>query len=135
MPKNPIRVAVVDDHAMIRAGWCTLLRACTLLKAFDDLQLVGAASNGREAVRLCAEAHPDVVLMDLVMPVMDGIAATREIRQIMPNIRVVATTSLFNESLVPKALASGAVGHVSKSAPFAEIANAIRAASVLALPG
>ena len=82
-----IRVLLVDDHAVVRSG------LGAFLLAFDDLELVGEASGGEEAVRLCPQVRPDVVLMDLVMPGMDGAAATRVIRQRCPHIQVIALTS------------------------------------------
>ncbi|MFO7661808.1 MAG: response regulator transcription factor, partial [Chloroflexota bacterium] len=83
----PIRVLIVDDHAVVRSG------LAAFLSAYDDLFLAGEAANGEEAVRRCAECRPDVVLMDLVMPGMDGAAATREIRASCPHVQVVVLTS------------------------------------------
>jgi NarL family two-component system response regulator LiaR len=118
----PIRVLIVDDHDMVRSG------LIVFLDAFDDLELVGEAADGTEAVRLCADTHPSVVLMDLVMPQMDGIAATRAIREAYPSVQVVALTSFSDQDLVHRALQAGAVGYVLKNAPIDELANAIRAA-------
>ena len=87
-PSQPIRVMLVDDHTMVRRGLATFLRV------FDDLELVGEAENGEAAIRLCAEILPDVILMDMVMPDMDGAAATRLIRQQFPQVQVIALTSL-----------------------------------------
>ena len=84
---GPIRVMIVDDHAMVRTG------LATFLEVSDDLELVGQASNGREAVDLCEQFQPDVVLMDLVMPEMDGVTATRIIRERWPQVQVIALTS------------------------------------------
>jgi NarL family two-component system response regulator LiaR len=120
--KVPIRVMIVDDHDMVRSG------LILFLDAFDDLVLVGEAANGTEAIRLCAETHPSVVLMDLLMPEMDGIAATRAIRQAYPNVQIVALTSFSDQDLVHRALQAGASGYVLKNAPIDELANAIRAA-------
>ena len=91
---RPIRVMIVDDHGMVRKGL-----AAYLLNE-DDLELVGEASNGREALHLCAEVRPYVVLIDVVMPDMDGIAATRAIRQNYPEVRVIVLTNFGDEEIV-----------------------------------
>ena len=117
-----IRVAIVDDHEMIRTG------LSVFLQAFDDLELVALAADGAEALRVCAEANPDVVLMDLVMPGMDGVAATRLIRQLFPHIRVIALTSFADQPLIQEALASGAVSYLLKNVSIDEMAEAIRKA-------
>ena len=97
-----IRVLIVDDHAMVRSG------LAAFLEAYDDLELVGEAASGAEAVQLCAELRPDVVLMDMVMPGMDGAAATRAVLERCPEVRVIALTSFPEEDLVPRALKAGA---------------------------
>jgi NarL family two-component system response regulator LiaR len=117
-----IRVLIVDDHAMLRRG------LVTFLLSFDDLELVGEAANGVEALRLCDEVQPDVVLMDLVMPEMDGSTATRAIRQHHPQVQVIALTSFREEELVQGALEAGAIGYLLKNASADELADAIRAA-------
>jgi NarL family two-component system response regulator LiaR len=119
---NPIRVMIVDDHDMVRSG------LSVFLEAFDDLELVGEAADGEEAIRLCAEAQPHVVLMDLVMPEMDGVEATRAIRQAYPDVQVIALTSFSEQDLVQGALQAGAVGYLLKNASIDELAAAIRAA-------
>jgi NarL family two-component system response regulator LiaR len=119
---NPIRVMIVDDHDMVRSG------LSVFLEAFDDLELVGEAADGKEAIRLCAEIQPHVVLMDLVMPEMDGVAATRAIRQADPNVQIIALTSFNDQGLVQGALQAGAVGYLLKNASIEELAAAIRAA-------
>jgi NarL family two-component system response regulator LiaR len=119
---TPIRVMLVDDHDMVRQG------LAVFLQAFDDLQLVGEATNGSEALRLCAEHRPDVVLMDLVMPEMDGVAAIRAIRQSYPGIQIIALTSFKDEDLVEAALQAGAIGYLLKNISINELAHAIRAA-------
>ncbi len=119
---TPVRVMLVDDYDMVRRG------LAVMLQAFDDLQLVGEAANSVEALRLCAELQPDVVLMDLVMPEMDGVAATRAIRQQFPDIQVIALTSFKEETMVGRALQAGAVGYLLKNVSIDELANAIRAA-------
>jgi len=119
---NPIRVMIVDDHDMVRRG------LATFLKVQADLELVGEASGGEEAVRLCDQLHPDVVLMDLVMPGMDGAAATRAIRERCPEIQVIALTSFKEKELVEGALQAGAIGYLLKNISSDELANAIREA-------
>jgi two-component system, NarL family, response regulator LiaR len=117
---RPIRVMVVDDHAVVRSGLTAFLRA------YDDLELAGEARNGEEAVRLCAQLLPDVVLMDLVMPGMDGVAATQAIRQSCPQTQVVILTSFKEETLVQKVLRAGAIGYLLKDVQAEELAEAIR---------
>ena len=120
-PKS-IRVMVVDDHAVVRSG------LATFLLAFDDLELAGEAGSGEAAVRLCTQSQPDVVLMDLVMPGMDGAAATRAIRQSCPQTQVVVLTSFKEEELVQRALQAGAIGYLLKDVQAEELAEAIRLA-------
>jgi NarL family two-component system response regulator LiaR len=117
-----IRVLLVDDHAVVRSG------LGAFLLAFDDLELVGEAGNGEEAVRLCEQLQPDVVLMDLVMPGMDGAAATRAIRERCPHIQVIALTSFREEELVQRALEAGAISYLLKNVSADELAEAIRSA-------
>lgn len=118
-----IRVLIVDDHPMVRSG------LTALLSVYDDLELAGEATNGAEAVRLCDRAKPDVVLMDLVMPEMDGAAATRAIRENNPSVQVVALTSFKEDDLVQGALKAGAIGYLLKNVSADELARAIRAAA------
>src|SRR5438105_3337397 len=118
-----IRVLIADDHAMVRSGLAAFLMAS------DDLELVGEASNGSEAVRACAETRPDVVLMDLVMPGMDGPTAIREIHQSFPDVHVIALTSFPEEDLVQRALESGAISYLLKNIGADELAGAIRGAN------
>ncbi len=117
-----IRILVVDDHAVVRSG----LRL--FLLAFPDLELIGEAVNGEEAVRFCASQHPNVVLMDLMMPVMNGVEATRALRRISPHTQVLALTSFPNDQLVQDVLEAGAIGYMLKNAQASELADAIRAA-------
>ena len=117
---KPIRVMLVDDHAVVRSG------LSAFLLAFDDLELAGEATNGLEAVRLCKEVQPDVVLMDMVMPEMDGAAATRAIRENCPEVQVIALTSFKEDELVHGALEAGAIGYLLKNVSASELANAIR---------
>ena len=121
---NPIRVLIVDDHAVVRSG----LSAFLLI--YDDLELVGDASNGAEAIRMCEKFHPDVILMDLVMPGMDGAATTQAIRERWDDIQVIALTSFKEEGLVQSALQSGAIGYLLKNVSADELANAIRSAHI-----
>lgn len=121
-PSKPIRVMLVDDHAMVRRG------LATFLKVYDDLQLAGEAENGREAVRLCGEVLPDVVLMDMVMPDMDGAVATRLIRKQYPQVQVIALTSFKQGDLVKKALEAGAIAYLLKDVSADDLVRAIRAA-------
>ncbi|HEX9116396.1 MAG TPA: response regulator transcription factor [Anaerolineae bacterium] len=119
---KPIRVMIVDDHAVVRSG------LSAFLLAFDDLELVGEANGGGEAVRMCLQAQPDVVLMDLVMPGMDGAAATKAIRERCPHVQVIALTSFKEDDLVQGALQAGAIGYLLKNVSAAELADAIRGA-------
>ena len=119
---QPIRVMLVDDHAMVRRG------LATFLKVFDDLQLVGEAESGAAAIELCAQAPPDVILMDMVMPDMNGAAATRAIRRQFPQVQVIALTSFKEGDLVKNALEAGAIGYLLKDISADELVHAIRAA-------
>ena len=119
---NPIRVMIVDDHDMVRRG------LATFLKVQPDLELVGEAGSGEEAVRLCRQLWPDVILMDLVMPGMDGAAATRAIREYCPEIQVIALTSFKEKELVQGALQAGAIGYLLKNISSDKLADAIREA-------
>jgi NarL family two-component system response regulator LiaR len=120
--RTPIRIILVDDHAMVRRG----LRFFVM--GFDDLELVGEASSGKEAARLCAELEPDVVLMDMVMPDIDGAEATQIIRQQCPKVQVIALTSFQEEDLIEHALQAGAIGYLLKNVSAEDLAHAIREA-------
>jgi len=120
---HTIRVLLVDDHTVVRSG----LSAFFL--AFDDLELVGQAAGGEEAIRLCEQLQPDVILMDLVMPGMDGATATRRIRERWPQIHVIALTSFPDEDLVHKAIQAGATSYLLKNIEPDELEEAIRAAA------
>ena len=122
IPSQPIRVMLVDDHPMVRRG------LAAFLKVFDDLQLAGEAESGAAAIQLCSEVLPDVVLMDMVMPDMDGAATTRLIRQRFPQVQVIALTSFKEGDLVKNALEAGAIGYLLKDVSADELAGAIRAA-------
>lgn len=119
-----IRVMLVDDHAVVRSG------LSAFLTAFDDLQLVGEAADGNEAIALCNRAQPDVILMDLVMPRKDGATATREIREKFPNVQIIALTSFKEDELVQNALLAGAIGYLLKNVGADDLAKAIRAAHI-----
>ena len=118
-----IRIVIADDHAVVRAG------LAQLLGTFADVELVGAATDGEEAVALCAERRPDVVLMDLEMPVLDGIAATARIRAAQPGVAVVVLTSFSDRERILRALDAGAAGYLLKDAEPDELGKAIRAAA------
>jgi NarL family two-component system response regulator LiaR len=118
----PIRVLLVDDHDMVRRG------LATFLAVFDDLELVGEARDGAEALRLCAEVQPDVVLMDLMMPDMDGASATQEIRRRWPRIQVIALTSFPEPGLLQRVLQAGAISYLLKNVSADALHAAILAA-------
>lgn len=120
---KPIRVLLVDDHAVVRSG------LSAFLTIYDDLELAGEARDGVEAVRLCRHLQPDVVLMDLVMPEMDGATATRQIRQFCPHTQVIVLTSFREDELVQGALQAGAIGYLLKNVAADDLARAIRAAA------
>jgi DNA-binding NarL/FixJ family response regulator len=121
-PRQPIRVLLVDDHGVVRGG----LRS--YLELLDDIEIVGEAENGRLGIEAARELRPDVVLMDLLMPEMDGIAATAAIRAELPGIEVVALTSFVEEARVTAAIEAGAAGFILKDADADDVAEAIRAA-------
>ena len=121
-PSQPIRVMLVDDHTMVRRG------LSTFLKVFDDLQLVGEAESGAAAIQLCGEILPDVILMDMVMPDMDGATATRAICQQYPQVQVIALTSFKEGDLVKNALEAGAIAYLLKDVSADDLVRAIRAA-------
>ena len=116
-----IRVAIVDDHEIVRSGLATFLRVV------HDLELVGEAGTGEEGIRLCERVQPDVVLMDMVMPGMDGVDATTALREKCPRTRVIALTSFPEGDLVQRALSAGATGYLLKNVSSTELASAIRA--------
>jgi two-component system, NarL family, response regulator LiaR len=120
--QNRIKVVIVDDHAMLRKG------LAVFLLSYSDLQLVGEAANGEEALVLCAEMRPDIVLMDLMMPIMDGVSATRLIRRDYPETQVIALTSFGEETLIKGVLEAGAISYLFKKVAADDLAKAIRAA-------
>ena len=117
-----IRVMIVDDHDMVRKG------LATFLKVSADLELVAEARDGQEALLMCEKVQPDVVLMDLVMPEMDGMTATRAIRERWPQVQVIALTSFQEQRMVQEALQAGAIGYLLKNVSIDDLAEAIRAA-------
>jgi DNA-binding NarL/FixJ family response regulator len=117
-----IRVLLVDDHAVVRSG------LSFFFSTTDDLEVVGEAADGEEALSLCAQLHPDVVVMDMLMPRMDGFTAIQYIRQHYPSIRVLALTSFLDGAFVQRALQAGASGYLLKDVQARDLANAIRAA-------
>jgi NarL family two-component system response regulator LiaR len=119
---DPIRVMIVDDHDMVRRG------LTAFLMDMKDLQLVGEARNGREALEICDSARPDVILMDLVMPEMSGAEAAREIRARCPEVQIIALTSFEDKELVQDALRAGAISYLLKNVSADDLAEAIRAA-------
>jgi NarL family two-component system response regulator LiaR len=118
----PIRVLIVDDHAMVRRGLATFLRA------FGDLALAGEAGSGEEALRISAEVQPDVILMDMMLPGINGPEAIRAIRQRQPHVQILALTSFKEGELIRHALEAGAIGYLLKDVSADELASAIRAA-------
>ncbi len=121
-PAQSIRIMIVDDHEMVREG------LTTFLKAFDDLQLVAEAESGTSAILLCAKILPDVILMDMAMPDMDGISAIHAIRKSHPQVRIIALTSFKEGSRIKKALEAGAIGYLIKDVSADDLSRAIRAA-------
>ena len=118
-----IQVLIADDHSVVRQG----LRM--FLSSDPELEIVGEARDGAEAVRLARQLRPDVVLMDLLMPVMDGIAATAAIRREVPDTEVVALTSVLEDAAVVDAVRAGAIGYLLKDTDAHELRRAIKAAA------
>lgn len=118
-----IRILIVDDHSVVRQGLRMFLRWDS------ELEVVGEAQDGAEGLRLARELRPDVVLMDLLMPVMDGVAATAAIRQELPDTEVLALTSVLEDTLVVGAVRAGAIGYLLKDTQAQELCRAIKAAA------
>jgi NarL family two-component system response regulator LiaR len=122
MENKPIRVLLVDDHAVVRSG------LAAVLMSYDDLELVGEAGSGEEGVRLAERYKPDIILMDLVMPGMDGVAATKAIHEKLPDIRIIILTSFKEKDMVDGALKAGAMSYLLKNVSADELVTAIRGA-------
>ena len=119
---HPIRIMIVDDHLMVRDG------LQVFLSMYDDLEIVAEAEDGAEAFDLCAQVQPDVILMDILMPKVDGPTATTRILEAFPQVQVIALTSFVEEDLVRQALQAGATGYLLKDVEPEKLAEAIRAA-------
>jgi len=122
-PMDPITVMIVDDHEMVRRG------ACSYLEAQADISVVAQAGSGEEAVKLAQEFIPDVVLMDLVMPGMDGIEATRRVKAASPRTQIVILTSFHQDEYIFPALQAGAISYLLKDVKASELLEAIRCAA------
>jgi len=118
-----VRVVIADDHAVVRQG----LRM--FLDLDSEIEVVGEAVNGEEAIQFARERHPDVVLMDLVMPVVDGLTATKRIREELPEVEVLALTSVLDDASVIGATRAGAIGYLLKNTEADELRRAIKSAS------
>ena len=119
---KPIRVMIVDDHGMVRKG------LMAYLKTSRDITVVGEARDGQQAVQMCEQLQPDVILMDMVMPVLGGAAATRIIHGRWPQVQVIALTSFKEKDLVQDALQAGAISYLLKNVSGQDLAEAIRGA-------
>ncbi len=115
-----IKVLIVDDHPLVRHG------INTLLQVYDDIEVVGEAENGREALEMCEKCKPDIVLMDLIMPEINGIEATRNILKNWSSIKVVTLTSFIDKKLIEDSLKAGAIGYVLKNISGENLVAAIR---------
>ena len=118
--EKPIRVMLADDHEMVRFGLASCIRMAT------DMELVGEAANGEETVELCAELQPDVILMDMMMPRMNGAEAMKIIHQEYPQIRIIAITSFEDDQMVLDALHAGATSYLHKNIAMSELQDIIR---------
>jgi len=123
-PPRPIRVMIVDDQPVVRSG------LSAFLAAYDDLELVGEAADGEAAVHACRRLRPDVVIMDMKMPRMDGAEATMAIRERQPEVQIIALTSFKDEAMIQRALDAGAIGYLLKNISSDALVKAVRAASV-----
>lgn len=122
MSEQKIKIMLVDDHAVVRSG------LSAFLSVNPDLELVAEAENGEQAVVRAGLLKPDVILMDLMMPIMDGVAATQAIKKQNPRIQIIALTSFQEDELVQNALKAGAIGYLMKNVTARELAAAIKAA-------
>jgi len=123
MKNDRIKVMLVDDHTVVRSGLSAVLSVA------DDLELVGEAGDGEEAVRLCERLKPDVILMDLLMPKMDGVSAIRAIKERWPKVKIIALTSFKEKEYVEGALKAGAVGYLLKNVTADELIGAVHRAA------
>jgi NarL family two-component system response regulator LiaR len=121
--QQPIRVLTVDDHAILRGG------LKLLLLAYEDMELIGEARSGSEALCLCSQLHPDVVLMDMMMPDMDGATTTQAIKEQCPDIQILVLSSFSDRAAVQRVMQAGAIGYLLKDVPIDELADGIRAAA------
>jgi len=119
---KPISVMIVDDHPVVRSG------LTTMLQAFDDLMFIGEAASGPQALAECEQTLPDVILMDMLMPGMDGVATTQAVLARYPGVKIIILTSFAEEEMVQDALDAGAIGYLLKNAPIDTLAEAIRSA-------
>lgn len=122
MKSKKIGIMIVDDHAVVRSG------LGAFLSVIPDLELVGEAENGEQALARACKIKPDVILMDLMMPIMDGVAATRAIKERLPSVQVLALTSFQEDDLVQNAMKAGAIGYLMKNVSARELSAAIHAA-------
>jgi NarL family two-component system response regulator LiaR len=117
---NAIRVVLIDDHRHVHQA------VSIILETIDDIELVGQGSNGQEAITLCQQVQPDLILMDVVMPIMDGVQATKLIREQFPKVKILVLSSFQDHESVHAMLKNGAVGYITKSALTHELADTIR---------
>src|SRR5512136_272739 len=122
-PIDPITIMIVDDHEMVRRG------ACSYLEAQPDISVVAQAGSGEEAIKLAQEFIPDVVLMDLVMPGMDGVEATRRVKNVSPRTQIVILTSFHQDEYIFPALQAGAISYLLKDVKASELVEAIHRAA------
>ena len=118
--ESRIRLLVADDHKIVREG------LVSLLNEQQDIDVIGEAGNGREAVALASRLHPDVIIMDISMPLMNGDEATRQIKKLMPEIHIIALSMFEEEEMLQKMFRAGAESYVLKTAPSAQLLAAIR---------
>ena len=118
--KNKIKVMVVDDHPLVRHG------IKTVFEAYDDIELVAEAENGKEALEICEKYKPDIVIMDMVMPILDGAEATSQLIKKFPDIKVIALTSFNDKDLIKKSLKAGAVNFLLKNISGAKLVKTIK---------
>src|SRR5579864_6700051 len=123
MARAPVRILIADDHEVVRQG------LCRLLPVDPELEVVGEAANGREAVRRSLRLRPDVVVMDLLMPEMDGTTATHLIRRALPDTQVVILTNVLNDDSIVAAVRAGAIGYLLKETGAVELRQAIKLAA------